>query len=199
MRSRVKNKPKRTKEASDISRNDSFTGNLSIAIRLARTVEGRYAETLLEFLDYDEYLASQRSYFSDLAILLFYDDFRTFAKTEGYSLTEYQHRNAIAAHFMHSEFRRQRNGAIKLNYFREPYYNTTATFPREPAFRVAGACRVFNRRGCNRENCTFGPVCGHRGENHHASSCSKYGNGGAYNGGQSSSFSKGSNRQRQAS
>lgn len=65
-----------------------MTYNLRLALRLASTLSGSYAACLVELLEYQEFLATMRSNYSDDAILRFDDDFRRTAKNEKPSLND---------------------------------------------------------------------------------------------------------------
>lgn len=170
---RGKAKSKKKLTASDISCNDLFAGNLRIAVRLARSLTGKYCATLLEFLEYLEYIASQRLYFSDYAILLFDEEFRRFARAEKSCLNDFEIRHAISAHYFNSEYRRKAE-------FKQPsgraFYGQSSgsTGNQEPAFRTKNCCRDWNRTACQRNPCRYDHVCGYCGAaSHKAAKCAE--------------------------
>lgn len=159
--------------AADLSCNDLFAGKLRIAIRLARSPQEKHAFALLEFLEHLEYIASQRIYFTDYAVVLFDDEFRRYASAEKTHLNDFQFRHAVAAHYFNSEFRRRQDPKLPIS---RSYYsqNSTGTSAGndEPTFRIKTACRDYNRTTCTRNPCKYDHACGHCGtKGHKASAC----------------------------
>lgn len=100
------NKSKKKILPTDISTNGFLTYSLRTAGRLAKTLDGKYAKSWNEYIDYLNYLGTMRIDFSYTALLTFGGEYRRSAKSEGFNLTDSQQKNLISAKHFHFDTRR---------------------------------------------------------------------------------------------
>lgn len=178
-------KDQKTVKAIDITCNDLFARYIRTASQLSKGLAGTYAETLMEFLDYLQFLANRRCRFSDQGIILFDDEYRRFADLDQLSLADASSRFAIADDELNEESRRFRNYRAQRSSRTGNYDNRLFRGAgsqnigpsKDPPFRYP-VCIDFNRTDCKfATKCKFPHACGYCNGNHRARNCGNQQNG----------------------
>ena len=160
-----KNKP----PALRITADQFFAETLRIASNLAGKLQGRSAHTLQVYLQYAEYLAQQRCTYTDDAVLLFDEEFRTSATEEDFDVDNRHQLERISHKYFQSHaVRRTASRFVPYSTRGRPTSSAKSDFPK-------GVCIHFNlARGCGRPACRFDHKCGYCGStNHPAFKCDK--------------------------
>ena len=160
-----KNKP----PALRITTDQFFAETLRVASNLAGKLQGRSAQTLQVYLRYAEFLAQQRCTYTDEAVLLFDEEFRTSATEEDFDMDNRDQLERISHKYFQSHaVRRATSRFVPYSSRARPSSSPKSDFPK-------GYCIHFNlARGCGRPTCRFDHKCGYcSSSNHPAYKCDK--------------------------
>lgn len=154
--------------ATDLSVDDLLAYDMRVCVRLAEKVNGDYAQALLEYLEYHEFLITMRCNYTDDSILRFDDDFRRTALSEKVELSDERYRKILADRYFHFDARGRDSWEHgKSQLFRGKGYNS-----KYPKYRLP-CCWLWQDSKCPKTAgaCPHKHFCGNCGGEHKAPSC----------------------------